>query len=388
MYIVQNSSRKKRVSTDNISNDNNEKKMNFLHHEWKILRFIMILSLISIGFNGFLLSSSQDPDLIYTEYGVRSNPFGDQSYDEILSSIPGRIPILMYHNIITPSNKHRFQNINARNQRYFVTSRELEEQLNTLYALGYRNISLDEYLSLMKGEKKSLDRLSPGTRPFVLTFDDATFGQFDFIGKDEEGNYLIDPDCAVGIMLRFSEKNPPFKLNAAFSIDFDNPPFLVAYQVEQKLNLLLDYGFEIVNHTATHKKLAPLLARDPARVDYEIGKAMEQFESFLGYRVSTIDKICYPGGKENPQIHDYVKEIRYNGNTYKFIAALDAEGMQAFNPNTPQFRPFDISRIEVNTGTFNRYIVNAPDIYKTPALTQEEDSSVLARITDSILEDK
>ncbi len=353
-------------------------------------RFILILTFLSIGFNGFLLSSSSPlpGGTGIVQAGPEQDPYTEEDLDTLLSSQKGRIPILMYHNILTPGNQARFQHIPPHQKRYFVSSQVFKEQLETLHRLNYRNISLDEYLSLMQGRQKELDRLPPGAIPYVLTFDDATYGQFDFLGKDKEGRWLIDPDCAVGIMLNFAQEHPDFKLNAAFSIDFENPPFLVAYQAGDKLNLLLDWGFELVNHTATHKYLAPLLAQDPGKAAMEVGRAMELFESYLGYRVKTIDKICYPGGKENDAVHQWAHEIQYNGKTYKFIAALDAEGMQAENPNSSKFSPYDISRIEVNDRNFNLYIVDALNLYHTPRLEVPRDDLALEKATRQVLVEK
>ncbi len=289
---------------------------------------------------------------------------------QILSGVDGRIPILMYHNIITPSLERKFTDIPTRQRRFYVTSAEFRDQLEKLYDAGFVNVSLDEYLSLMTGEKTTLERLPPGKKLFILTFDDATFGQFDITGTDSNGRPVIDPDCAVGIMIEFAKEHPDFKLNAAFSVDFANTPFLQKQYVTEKLNLLLDYGFEIVNHTATHRYLADLIDLHPEAVAYEIGHAMEQFESYLGYRASSVDKICYPGGKDSIKLHDFIHEVQYNGRKYRFVMALDAEGYQALNPASPQFDPYDVARIELNEDSFNRDVLYARGIFRTPALTR------------------
>jgi len=299
------------------------------------------------------------------------NQFAFNRLDEIIENLPGRIPILEYHIIETPfvySNYILTKRItkNKKNERFFISSEEFRRHLEILYENGFRNISLDEYLSLMKGNVKDLKRIPPRSKLFVLTFDDATFGQFDFI---EDGtNLIVDPDCAVGIMLDFARKNPDFKLNAAFCIDFENVPFLQSEYVGKKLNLLLDLGFELVNHTKSHKPLAKMLKKTNIIVDYEIGKAMEIFESYLGYRVTSINKICYPNGDDSQLLKDYVKKIKYNGREYNFIAALDAEGPLALNPNEETFDPYAIRRIEINKDSFFTCVINVKTIFKMPAL--------------------
>lgn len=355
-----------------------------------IFRFILFLTFISIGINGFLLSSSTPLPLNHQSEpaGNYQDPYYDQDLDHLLSSRTGRIPILMYHNILTPRNAARFGKLSPRMQRYFVSSQEFRNQLETLHSLNFRNISLDEYLSLMKGQKKQLDRLPPGAIPYVLTFDDATYGQFDYIGRDSDGRWMVDPDCAVGIMLDFARQHPEFQLNAAFSVDFVNPPFLVAHQAGEKLNQLLDWGFELVNHTASHQYLSPLLEQGQPPIMEELGRAMEQFESHLGYRAKTVDKICYPGGRETPAVHRLVPEIHYNGKKYRFIAALDAEGLQAENPNSTLFNPYDISRIEVNRRNFDVYVLDALDLYRTPGLSPGTDLSSLNSASQQVLVEK
>lgn len=334
-----------------------------------VLIFVFLLNFVPTD----TLFGSSEGLLGWSLPGNQVNSYTNQSFFEILSSADGEIPILMYHNILTPYwEENRFTNeISADMQRYYVTSDELRSHLEKLYEAGFVNISLDEYLSLKSGEVKTLERLAPGKKLYVLTFDDATFGQLDYSGSDENGNPLIDTNCAVGIMIEFARLHPEFKLNAAFSIDFENTPFIDDTTVGEKMNLLLDYGFEIVNHTATHCYLGNFIKKSPERVSEEIGLAMELFESYLGYRVSTIDKICYPGGKDNDLLYDFLPEVQYNGKTYTFTAALDAEGMLSAKPGDEGFNAFDIDRIEINSETFEPYVLNAGNVYESPQLEEK-----------------
>jgi len=312
----------------------------------------------------------------YDIEGNAYNQFSNQTVEEIFEGISGRIPILEYHTILTPNlEKTVFKNRNIRKKKWFnrlvVTSEQFRNHLQTLYKFGFRNISLNEYLSLIKGQKKAFDRIPPGSKLYVLTFDDATFGQFDFTGFDKDGNPIIDPDCAVGIMIEFAREHPDFKLNAAFNIDFENTPFMQVQYVKKKLNMLLDYGFEIVNHTKNHKPLSRYIKKNPEKIAYEIGRAMELFESYLGYRAIYVNKICYPDGKANSEVWDYVKEVSYNGRIYRFAAALDAEGLQARNPNDKYFNIYNIARIEANDKSLKNFVFNAPGIYRTPSIREK-----------------
>ncbi len=298
--------------------------------------------------------------------------FSFNKYEEIYEYIPGGIPILEYHIIETPnfySNYILTKKIkkNPKIERFFVSSEDFRKHLELLYSKGFRNISLDEYYSIMKGQPKDLKRIPPCAKLYVLTFDDATFGQFDFI-TNEKNEIIIDPNCAVGIMLDFAKKHPDFKLNAAFSIDFENTPFQQKEFVTKKLNMLLDVGFEIVNHTYSHSRLAKLYKKDKEKVVEEIGKAMEMFEAHLGYRARSINKICYPYGDNSLELEEFIQTITYNGKEYNFIMGIDAEGPLALNPNSKDFNPFQVRRIEVNNNSFVKNVLNAKAIYTMPPL--------------------
>lgn len=381
-----NNSRKDNIFSIIISVlENGVKKNSFIKRNLSFLLLISLFALVLISqyimfedyFDEKISKITKKYDktekLEFEEKKGFLNQFKFNQIEEVYESLTGKIPILEYHIIETPtvySNYILTKKIKKTkdNERFFVSSDDFRKHLEILYKKGYRNISLDEYLSIMKGQTKDFRRLTPGSKLYVLTFDDATFGQFDFL-TNENGEVFVDPDCAVGIMIEFAKQHPEFKLNAAFSIDFENVPFHQREYVTKKLNLLLDYGFEILNHTYSHKSLARLYKKNPERVSEEIGKAMEMFESHLGYRVSHINKICYPNGDNSEELKEYLlKGIVYNGKEYKFVAAIDAEGPLALNPNETNFDPYAIRRIEINNHTFLTYVINAKGLYTLPPL--------------------
>ncbi len=337
-----------------------------------ISQYIMFEDYFNEKFSKIVATYDKSEKLEINEEKGFLNQFRFNRIEEVYENLSGKIPILEYHIIETPtfySNYILTKKVKKTkdNQRFFVSSDDFRKHLEILYKKGYRNISLDEYLSIMKCQTKDFRRLTPGSKLYVLTFDDATFGQFDFL-TNEKGEIFIDPDCAVGIMIDFAKKHPEFKLNAAFSIDFANIPFLQKEHITTKLNLLLDYGFEIINHTYNHKSLSKLYQKNPDRVAEEIGKAMEMFEAHIGYRVSHINKICYPNGDNSKEIEEYIKKINYNNKEYNFIAAIDAEGPLALNPNENDFNPYAIRRIEINNENLIKYVINAKGIYTMPPL--------------------
>ncbi|MCX7881727.1 MAG: polysaccharide deacetylase family protein [Brevinematales bacterium] len=336
------------------------------------LGFIALLGAVAISFSAYLYWQTSPPDLSIE--GNYTNPFDTLSFEEILYRLPGSIPILQYHILMTPRNSPWLAPLVKRRpklRRFVLTSEEFRNHLSTLYQNGFRPISLDEYLALENGSLSSLKRLAPNTKPFVLTFDDATYGQFDFVDTNGDGTVEIDPECAIGILIDFHRNHPDFALTGAFCIDFSKVPFLQPSYVEQKLNLLLDYGFEIVNHTKNHTSLSRLFKKSPHALAQEIGEAMEKFESYLGYRAKSINKIAYPNGHISPEVKEAIREISYNNKTYHFVAALHAYGLQAPRPASSRFDPYAIPRIEMSDKNLEKFVLLAPHLMKMPSLTEK-----------------
>ena len=92
------------------------------------------------------------------------------------------------------------------------TPENFRKDLETLYAAGYRLIALND---LLDGNIT----VPAGTTPVVLTFDDGTIGHFRYIEQD--GQTVIDPDCAVGILEQFAAEHPDFGQAATFFIMYE-----------------------------------------------------------------------------------------------------------------------------------------------------------------------
>lgn len=55
-----------------------------------------------------------------------------------------------------------------------------------------------------------------GKSPIVLTFDDGLENNIKVTGLDSDGNIIIDPNSAVGILEEFKKKYPDFNVTATF----------------------------------------------------------------------------------------------------------------------------------------------------------------------------
>ncbi len=191
------------------------------------------------------------PDLPAEIKGLPPNELGD-------------VMILMYHEIGYPEAE------------WCRTPENFRRDLEMLYKEGYRLVSLGD---LLDGNI----HIPANTTPVVLTFDDSTAGQFRYI--EENGEIIIDPDCAVGIMEDFYEEHPDFGLTATFYI-FYEAPFRQPEYVEKKLNYLVERGFEIGNHSYTHGNLSRLSREDVLK---QLGKHVQRTREYVpGYKVRSL----------------------------------------------------------------------------------------------------
>lgn len=219
----------------------------------------------------------------------------------------GKVPIIMYHVIGEPESE------------WVRTPDNLRRDLERYYELGYSLVPLQAYL---KGE---ID-LPEGVSPLVITFDDATIGQFRFVTRhyvEDDGarkpmeHKVPDPDCAVGILLEFSRKHPGFGHAATFFVDFP-APFEVPGEVRDKLNFLLECGMEIGNHTYNHRNLPDV----PADViQTELGKLSADIQKLTGQRPMSL-ALPYGSYPRDPDNKQYLLAGEYQGDAYENLGVL------------------------------------------------------------------
>ena len=136
------------------------------------------------------------------------------------------IMVIMYHNL------------SEKNTDYGRTVESFKQDLERLYDMGFRTISMHDYI-------QNNITVEAGYTPVVLTFDDGHITNFNYIETD--GQLTIDPDCVVGILDEFSNTHPGFGRNAIFYLNYGNA-FGQSEYLAQKLTYLLENGYEIGNH--------------------------------------------------------------------------------------------------------------------------------------------
>ncbi|MBI2160272.1 MAG: polysaccharide deacetylase family protein [Candidatus Rokubacteria bacterium] len=252
----------------------------------------------------------------------------------------GRIMILEYHKIDYPED------------RWTRTPENFRRDLDTLYARGYRLVSLGDLLD---------GRLAvpAGTTPVVLTFDDSSPGQFRYL--EQNGTLEIDPKSAVGILEAFLRERPDFGRGATFFVlpaaDPPNRLFNQPAHAGKKLQYLVSRGYEIGNHTLWHANLGKY---DEATVRAQIAGAQQWIQRHVpDYRPRTL---ALPHGV-------YPKDVSWalrgsaKGVTYSHDAILMVAGGAAPSPFSRAFDPVRLPRIqavEAELSSWLRYFERHP----------------------------
>ena len=231
--------------------------------------------------------------------------------------------ILEYHKVDQPE------------ERWTRTPANFRGDLERLWERGYRLVALNDFLDGRIG-------IPRGTTPVVLTFDDSSPGQFRLIERN--GEWVPDPDCAIGILEAFERQHPEFGRAATFYVlPGADPPNRLFNQKElatRKLQYLAGHGYEIGNHTLWHANLA----KYPERVVREqLATAQEWIQRHVpGYRIRTL---ALPMGA-------YPRDIRWaiegteGREVYRHDAILKVAGGAAPSPHARAFDPFHLPRIQ------------------------------------------
>lgn len=177
-----------------------------------------------------------------------------------------KVPILMYHYIrIAPQD-------DTLGQRLSVTPNTFDLQMAWLKKNNYKTLSLADFADPQK--KRLLEIVNEGKKPIILTFDDGY--------KDA----LTDAYPAL--------KKQGFTGTFFIIRDFVGRP---QYLNQNDLDTLEQNGMEIGAHTLNHPNLATTSKAEAKRQIIESKRNAKVF--------------CYPSGKYDSDIVDFVKEAEY-----------------------------------------------------------------------------
>ena len=263
----------------------------------------------------------------------------------------GKIMILMYHDIGEPEDI------------WVRTPENFRKDLQTLYDKGYRAISMKDYI------EGNIDT-PPGTTPVVITFDDGTKGQFNIL--DEDGEFVINPDSAVGILEEFNKEHPDFGLKATFYV-FYPTPFRQEQWITEKFQYLVERGMEIGNHCYNHENLRMDFntkeSRDAQFIQEALGKNVKATQEILpGYEVDSL-ALPYGASPKDEELYNYVIKGSFEGTQYHNKAILlvgsnPARPSYHVNTNMAKIPRIRASEMETeNTGLYDwlEYFDNHPE---------------------------
>ena len=243
----------------------------------------------------------------------------------------GEIPIWMYHNIRDPEGI------------WVRTPDNFRQDLERFYNSGYRLVSLTDVIG------NHID-IPAGTSPMVLTFDDGNANNFKLI-KDQQGEIIIDPDCAVGIILAFAKKHPDMGVAATFFVHLPKPfsqsdSWYTDEHRTWKLEKLQELGMEIGNHTLNHKHLKKDI-KTPEALFEQLGKPQVHLDKLLpGYKMNSL-ALPY-GAWPDAQWRDYLYKGEYQGTPYRHDVVLKVGSTPAKPYNHLDFSPQAMPRVRAS----------------------------------------
>jgi len=228
----------------------------------------------------------------------------------------GAVMVLEYHRI-------------SEEGRWSRTPENFREDLDLLYEEGYRCVGLDDYIN-------NNINVEAGYTPVILTFDDADPSQFRYIEQD--GQTIIDPRCAVGVMEQFDTEHPDFNITATFYV----LPTLSGHDeyIEQKLSYLVENGYDIGNHTMNHPSLGDV---DDQTVLEELTGNIALVQEYLPDYEQT--SIALPNGSE-PKNPSLLTGGSYEGIEVRLQASLLVGANPAPAPCDYSFDPLRLPRVQ------------------------------------------
>lgn len=245
-------------------------------------------------------------------------------YDKIKPNESGQIMVVMFHNFVETYPKGT--------NEYTTTFSEFEELLSELYEKNYRLVNLADMIN------NDID-VPAGCIPIVFTFDDGTAGEFNLVQKD--GKLIANPKSAVGIIEAFNEKHPDFGVKGTFFVNLGVSTFKGEGTMSERLNYLIEKGFEIGNHTKTHVSLPDV--KTSQKMLEEVGGNQKLMEEIVpGYKFTAFS---LPFGNAAQDLKDLVIKGNYEGTEYEHKSIMLVGANPAPSPVSTKFNPLALPRV-------------------------------------------
>lgn len=254
-------------------------------------------------------------------------------YETLKVNELGNVPIMMYHGIhnIT-DNKYTGGNVDK--DGYQRTTQAFEKDLEFYYTSGYRMISLQDYVN-------GIVDVEAGKSPIILTFDDGLENNMKVTGLDDNGEIIIDPNSAVGVLEKFKQKYPDFQVTATF---FVNGGLFNQKEYNEKILIwLVNHGYDVGNHTYNHPDFTTISYEKGVK---EVGSVYQLLEKHIPGKYVNIVALPFgsPYRTSHPNYPSIISGV-YEGVEYKTISSLQVGWEADYSPFHKSFNPSFLKRI-------------------------------------------
>lgn len=255
----------------------------------------------------------------------------------------GNVPIMMYHGIVNKlDSETEYIGGNVDKDGYHRTTESFIKDLEFYYSEGYRMIRLNDYVN-------GIVDVSLGKSPIILTFDDGLTNNIKVLGLDEDGNIIIDPNSAVGILESFKKKYPDYNVTATFFVN--GGLFRQSEYDEKILNWLVSNGYDVGNHSYTHADFTKI---SESKAIEEIGKVYNLLDKYIKGKYVNI--VALPYGSPYKKSHsnfNHIMVAKYDNVVYNTISTLQVGWESNYSPFSTNFDKSFIKRIRAydNNGT-------------------------------------
>ena len=234
-----------------------------------------------------------------------------------------KIPILMYHSIELMPSSTIMRSLHVPKSRFSF-------QMKILSMLGYKGLSMSELTPYLEGKKEG--------KVVGITFDDGY------------QNNLVN---AAPILKKYNFSATCYLVSQKIGLSnvWDKPngitqrPLMNKREIQKWINM----GMEIGAHTLTHSDLTSI---DSNQIEKEINDSKAQLENL--FKIS-ITNFCYPYGRFNKEVLDFVKSAGFN------TATTMVRGRAQLGENK-----FELPRIPITHHTL-------PHLFLAKILTSYED---------------